>query len=592
MRRLAALRGGAGGQERLAGQLPAVLRAATRHAIMATDLSGRVTLFSEGAERMFGWSSAELVGRPSPVAFHDADQLRARSAALGPPPLLDAAFPAREGSGREAGGPPDDIWNYARRDGTRFRGRLAVSELLDDGRRTGWIGIVRDVTGEEATRLRLQITESRWRSLLERLPDLAVLVVGSDLRYRLAVGAGLDRQGMAGIEGSTVAETSSPANAEALEAAYRRALAGEPSELELVSSRSQLQTAISVVPFEPVPGEPEVLVVARDVSEIRAREAALRSARDRSEQLFVETPHGTLLTDAGGCVSALNPAMERMLAEVYDDPTVEVIGAPVASVLPAVARDADGRLGELCDWEALVEGRVGRLAGEVELAGVVGELVAVPLRAPGGSADGPGWARGRLRGEDFVMVTVTDISERRLFEQHLTYLADHDPLTGLFNRRRFDEELRAHLDRCRRYGPAGALLLLDLDHFKAVNDRLGHAVGDLVLAGIAAELRARVRTSDVVARLGGDEFAVLLPVAADPVGVAEDLVGAVERAATSAAEALPASAQGDADVVRAVGGSIGVASVTEALLDVSLLLRAADEQMYRDKRRKRGATEP
>jgi diguanylate cyclase (GGDEF)-like protein len=89
--------------------------------------------------------------------------------------------------------------------------------------------------------------------------------------------------------------------------------------------------------------------------------------------------------------------------------------------------------------------------------------------------------------------------------------ASHDSLTGLKNRRRFEEELRAELARSGRYRVPGALLMLDLDHFKQVNDTLGHPAGDRVIAEIAEAMRGRARETDVLARLGGDEFAVILP---------------------------------------------------------------------------------
>ncbi len=95
--------------------------------------------------------------------------------------------------------------------------------------------------------------------------------------------------------------------------------------------------------------------------------------------------------------------------------------------------------------------------------------------------------------------------------QELALQASQDPLTGLKNRRRFEEDLRAELARSHRYGVAGALLMLDLDHFKQVNDTLGHPAGDRVLAEIAAVLRSRARETDVLARIGGDEFAIALP---------------------------------------------------------------------------------
>ncbi|MGN6189508.1 MAG: GGDEF domain-containing protein, partial [Conexibacter sp.] len=85
----------------------------------------------------------------------------------------------------------------------------------------------------------------------------------------------------------------------------------------------------------------------------------------------------------------------------------------------------------------------------------------------------------------------------------LRHLADHDALTGLPNRRRFEQELARHLAHMRRYGPEGAALVLDLDCFKPVNDTFGHAAGDRLLARVACVLHERLRASDVVARIGG-----------------------------------------------------------------------------------------
>ena len=107
-----------------------------------------------------------------------------------------------------------------------------------------------------------------------------------------------------------------------------------------------------------------------------------------------------------------------------------------------------------------------------------------------------------------ALVLVWSRNERM---QELSAQASQDPLTGLKNRRRFEEDLRAELARSHRYGATGALLMLDLDHFKQVNDTLGHPAGDRVIAEIAEVLRGRARETDVLARLGGDEFAIVLP---------------------------------------------------------------------------------
>jgi diguanylate cyclase (GGDEF)-like protein len=109
-----------------------------------------------------------------------------------------------------------------------------------------------------------------------------------------------------------------------------------------------------------------------------------------------------------------------------------------------------------------------------------------------------------------LMLRLRDVTERRRLELALEELATTDPLTGLANRRRFDERLRHETERSVRTGSPLTLLLLDIDHFKSVNDTRGHPVGDILLRAVAGQCRTTVRTIDLVARVGGEEFAVLL----------------------------------------------------------------------------------
>jgi diguanylate cyclase (GGDEF)-like protein len=133
-----------------------------------------------------------------------------------------------------------------------------------------------------------------------------------------------------------------------------------------------------------------------------------------------------------------------------------------------------------------------------------------------------------------AVVHVLDMTERKRFEQQLRQLADHDALTGLYNRRRFDAELERTLALARRYGGRGALVLLDIDGFKFVNDTQGHSAGDELVVRIGTILAAQLRTTDVLGRVGGDEFCVLLPEVdeAEAVLVAEKILHAIRRQAT------------------------------------------------------------
>jgi diguanylate cyclase (GGDEF)-like protein/PAS domain S-box-containing protein len=110
-----------------------------------------------------------------------------------------------------------------------------------------------------------------------------------------------------------------------------------------------------------------------------------------------------------------------------------------------------------------------------------------------------------------LIAQVQDISERKALEGRLEHLVDHDFLTMLYNGRHFEQALAQETNSANRYGGGGAVLLLDLDHFRDVNDQFGHKAGDGLLKTVAAELRSRVRETDVLARLGGDEFGIILP---------------------------------------------------------------------------------
>jgi diguanylate cyclase (GGDEF)-like protein len=158
--------------------------------------------------------------------------------------------------------------------------------------------------------------------------------------------------------------------------------------------------------------------------------------------------------------------------------------------------------------------------------------------------------------------------------QELQQQASHDPLTGLRNRRRFEEDLRTELARSRREQTVGAALMLDLDNFKQVNDTLGHPAGDRTITDIADVLRGRMRATDVVARLGGDEFAIVLPRCEldEAEEVAEAIATAI-RTHTPPGEAAPP-----------ITASIGIATFGPSTESYDAVLSAADNAMYEAKR--------
>jgi len=170
-----------------------------------------------------------------------------------------------------------------------------------------------------------------------------------------------------------------------------------------------------------------------------------------------------------------------------------------------------------------------------------------------------------------VAIAIAGLSQLRHTHTQLEQLATHDPLTNVLNARAFSHELAQELSRNRRYGRPLALIYLDLDDFKTVNDAHGHATGDAVLRLVADAMRGAVRQADVVGRLGGDEFGVLMP----------ETDGDVAHAA---ANRLVSGIRTVFRGTPSVTASIGVVSVSGTEAGTDELLRKADQAMYAAKR--------
>ncbi len=201
-----------------------------------------------------------------------------------------------------------------------------------------------------------------------------------------------------------------------------------------------------------------------------------------------------------------------------------------------------------------------------------------------GSTRHVAWLHSRLSwnsvDDPSILSVGLDITEYKRVEGHLAWLADHDPLTNLFNRRRFSEELEQVLSWADRYQRPGALLFFDLDRFKYINDTSGHQAGDALLRMVAGMLDRTIRTDDITGRLGGDEFAVILP------EINEE--GAIEVAKKLLAHL------GEAQLTinnrtHKISASIGIALFPDHGDNVHDLLAAADLAMYQAKETGRNA---
>jgi diguanylate cyclase (GGDEF)-like protein/PAS domain S-box-containing protein len=192
-----------------------------------------------------------------------------------------------------------------------------------------------------------------------------------------------------------------------------------------------------------------------------------------------------------------------------------------------------------------------------------------------------------MSGESYILMVLNDISDRRQVEEKMEYMAYHDTLTGLPNRPHLVERLENEIMRSRRHHYYGAVLFIDLDHFKNINDSLGHSVGDELLRQVARRLRSVVREEDVVSRLSGDEFVVVLTILDDDFDTACLKAGEVaEKIRQTICDPYPHE-----DIRLHISCSIGVKIYEEDRTSADELLRFADTAMYQVKSRGRNAVE-
>jgi diguanylate cyclase (GGDEF)-like protein/PAS domain S-box-containing protein len=234
----------------------------------------------------------------------------------------------------------------------------------------------------------------------------------------------------------------------------------------------------------------------------------------------------------------------------------------------------------LAAWEAHLAGRAARYEAEFRMRHKAGHWVWLQARGQA-VARGPDGRATRLVG------TRQDITRHKLTEAFLQDLANTDSLTGIANRRRFLEQAVEEIERARRYGHQLSLLMIDLDHFKAVNDRYGHAAGDEVLRGFVQTARTVMRQSDLFARVGGEEFAALLP------HTGRDGARAIAERLRAEVRAAPVDlgATGLATYSISVGVATSAAPGAPPAADAEAwllqLMQAADQLLYNAKSRGR-----
>ncbi|MBU1665018.1 MAG: PAS domain S-box protein, partial [Gammaproteobacteria bacterium] len=305
------------------------------------------------------------------------------------------------------------------------------------------------------------------------------------------------------------------------------------------------------------------VAIKQDISARRAAEATLRESEESYRGLFNSVAEAIYILDESGHFLDVNTGVERMYGYSRD----ELIGQTPAFLVAPGMNDLD----ELAE-------RIRRaFAGEPQQGEIWGR------RKNGEIFPKEAWInKGRYFGHDVVIAVCRDATERRAAEDELRRLAATDALTGLANRRHFLDQMTLALARQKRHDTHTALLMLDLDWFKNVNDQYGHAAGDEVLRHTAAVMASSLRRIDLLGRLGGEEFAILLPDTE-----ADGAHEFAERLRQLVAAQPTHGESGDIPITL----SIGVTSFAAQDSDIDAILARADRALYRAKENGRNRVE-
>jgi diguanylate cyclase (GGDEF)-like protein/PAS domain S-box-containing protein len=514
--------------------------------VIVVDRDGRIQLVNHAVESMFGFSQDELRGetlerllQKEEVDSSRSDRVRA---------LMH-------------GGVVREIERVFRaRSGATIPVSVSMSAFRDEGGASGMVIVLRDVRERRKTEASLRETSSLLRSTLDSTGD-CILVLDNDGRIvsynqrfveAWQIPLRVLEQGRGEELIRTILDLLVAPDA-FLDAMMRASTLGQEQSFDVVELKDgRVFERVSMA--RTVDGEVVGRVWSfREVTEKRRAEAAIQASERRYRQLFERNAAGVYRATVDGRILDCNDAFARILR-------------------------LEGR-----------ERVVGRSFGDLFLEASEREAIVDTLRG-GGSLTGVELALTRHDGTrvwilenatmsregdaDVIEGTMVDISTLKLAEEQMEFQAYHDVLTLLPNRRMFTDRLNVAIAQNRRSATVLAVMFLDLDHFKTINDTLGHTTGDELLLIVADRLRAAVREEDTVARLGGDEFTLLVG------GLRE-----IEDAARVAEKVLQAFQEpvrlGGRDLVVTV--SVGVALFPEDGADAETLLRNADNALYRAK---------
>ena len=403
------------------------------------------------------------------------------------------------------------------------------------------------------------ITDAFYRHLFEIMPTIAVIALDAHIVYaNPAAIQFLDGENANQIVGHSLMEFVHPLDQpRAINRINKpgNSWVNAPSQFRLTTARGKLKILLSASVPITYEGQDGVLVTGTDMTEQAEMAEQLRVSEKNFRQLFENMQEVYYRTDGKGIVQMVGPGVRNVLGfEPH-----EIVGKSTESFYPQVTdRDA-------IKIALLADGKVTDFPGQMVRKD--GRIVDISINSRALYDDAGAFAG--------VEGTYRDVTQRKIMERELQRLATTDALTDIANRRSFLEQAEQIFKTSQRYQTSFTMLMLDLDLFKAINDKYGHLGGDKVLARFAQTVGLELRDSDVFGRLGGEEFCVLLQQANR-----DEALNAAERIRQRVQELSFKDPAGDLFTLTV---SIGVTNNLEGDEHLANLLERADKALYQAK---------
>lgn len=531
--------------------MAATLDKAPHVAVQWYDASGRILFWNTASEDLYGWSRIEALGRKLDELIYTPEQAKR---------FLDL-FP-QVAAGHITVGPEEQ--HVMCRDGSSLTILAVLFATSDKDGNSVFVCMDVDISKEKKAREALEQERARLHSVFQSIPDLVWLKDAEGVY--LACNPAFERL-YGAAEADILGKTDFDFVAEELAAFFRendllalKAKAPRINKEWLTFAADGYHGLFETIktPIRDQAGQViGVLGIARDITLIHNTQAALEESETLLRTVIDENPSIILLSDWDGhCLMG-----NRALAELYGTTTEALVGRTNTDFHPHVEQD----IFNLENIRTIMRGGRTQVALEQSTDLHTGEIryfqsIKKPLAGPDG--------------EPRILVIANEVTDLRRAQDELERMAHFDALTHLPNRVLLADRLAQAVVHAKRSGRSLAVVYLDLDGFKPINDALGHAVGDELLVKVAQRLNQSVREGDTVARLGGDEFVLLL----GNLESVEECTLVLQRVMMSLAAPVPIGE----DLLQ-VSASIGVTLYPDDDSEADSLIRHADQAMYQAK---------